>query len=281
MLKDDFRACRERLENGGIEAADFEARCLLEHVTGMNRAAQIAHGDQSLTEAQKTLLNSLTEKRLTHYPLQYLLGNWEFMGVSLSVGEGVLIPRDDTEVCVSLCLDYLKQKPGAKAVDLCSGSGAIALALEKLGKAEVTAVELSDKAFYFLEKNITDNNSSITAKKADVLSCFGDYADGSLDLIVSNPPYIPSNELAGLQAEVQFEPAMALDGGADGLYFYREIIQNWSRKLKPGGALVFELGEEQAEKVTEMMKQEGFSEIRTELDFGGCERAIIGISKSM
>ncbi len=276
MLKDAYRACRERLKAGGIEAADFEARCLLEHVTGMNRAAQLAHGEKALSEAQEALLNSLTEKRLTRYPLQYLLGSWEFMGIPLTVGEGVLIPRDDTEVCVSLCLDYLKQKPHARAADLCAGSGAIALALEKFAKADVTAIELSGKAFYFLEKNIADNDSTVNAKKADVLTCCGDFADGSLDLLVSNPPYIPHRELAGLQAEVRFEPEMALDGGADGLDFYRAIVRCWSKKLKPGGAMVFELGEEQAGEVAAMMKAQGFSGIRTEQDFGGCERAIIG-----
>ena len=137
-------------------------------------------------------------------------------------------------------------------------------------------MELSDKAFYFLQKNIKENNSRVKIIQGDVLSCYTDFADGSVDLIVSNPPYIKKEDLSGLQAEVQFEPAMALDGGADGFDFYRAIIRDWSRKLKPGGALVFELGEEQAHPVAAMMKQQGFSEIRTALDLGGCERAIIG-----
>ena len=264
------------LQRGGIEAADFEAQCLVEHVTGFDRAGQIAHGGDSLTAEQQRQLISLTEKRSTHYPLQYLLGKWEIMGIPLLVGEGVLIPRDDTEVCVGLCLDYLKDKPHAEAVDLCAGSGAISLALEAYGKANVTAVELSDKAFYFLQKNIKENNSRVKIIQGDVLSCYTDFADGSVDLIISNPPYIKKEDLSGLQEEVQFEPAMALDGGADGFDFYRAIIRDWSRKLKPGGALVFELGEEQAHPVAAMMKQQGFSEIRTALDLGGCERAIIG-----
>ena len=276
MLREVYRRCRQALRDGGVENADFEALCLIGHVTGFDRAGIIVHGDEPVPPEKKALLESLTEKRLSRYPLQYLLGSWEFMGIPLSVGEGVLIPRDDTEVCVSLCLEYLCDKPGAEAVDLCSGSGAVALALERFGKAKVTAIELSDWAFYFLNKNINDNQSRVAALKADVLQCCGRFVDGSIDLIVSNPPYIPRGELQGLQTEVRFEPAMALDGGEDGMDFYRAIIRDWSRKLKPGGALVFELGEGQAEQVGAWMKAQGFLDIRTAEDFGGCKRAIIG-----
>ncbi len=265
------------LRDGGIENADFEAQCIVEAVTGCGRAALIAHGDMPVADEQKRQINSITEKRLTRYPLQYLLGKWSFMGFPLFVGEGVLIPRDDTEVCTGLCIDYLKGKSGAKAVDLCSGSGAIAIALEKLGNADVTAIELSSEAFNFLKKNIDLNDSKVKAIKGDVLLCHGDFPDSSLDLIVSNPPYIKNGDLSALQPEVQFEPKTALDGGESGYDFYEAIILSWSRKLKSGGALVFELGENQAERVTELMKKRGFENIRTELDFGGCERAIIGI----
>lgn len=267
------------LRDGGIENADFEAQCIVEAVTGCGRATLIAHGDMPVADEQKRQINSITEKRLTRYPLQYLLGKWSFMGFPLFVGEGVLIPRDDTEVCTGLCIDYLKDKSGAKAVDLCSGSGAIAIALEKLGNADVTAIELSSEAFNFLKKNIDLNDSKVKAIKGDVLLCHGDFPDSSLDLIVSNPPYIKNGDLSFLQPEVLFEPKMALDGGESGYDFYEAIILSWSRKLKSGGALVFELGENQAERVTELMKKRGFENIRTELDFGGCERAIIGIYK--
>ena len=276
MLKDVLRRSREALSCGGIENADYEAQCIIEHVTGFDRARQIAHGDAELTDTQKQNIDFIIEKRLTRYPLQYLLNSWSFMGFPLTVGEGVLIPRDDTEVCAGLCLDHLRDKPNAQAVDLCSGSGAIAIALEKLGGANVTAVELSDKAFYFLEKNIKDNGCSAKALKGDVLTCHRDFAEGSLDLIVSNPPYIRSGDIEGLQPEVRYEPAMALDGGADGLDFYRAIIRDWSPKLKSGGALVFELGEGQADEVAAMMRAHCFVSIRTALDFGGCQRAIMG-----
>ncbi len=277
MLKEAYRACRQALANSGIENADYEALCLIEHVTGFSRAGLIAHGDAAVSDSQQAQLTALTEKRLRRYPLQYLLGAWSFMGIPLAVGEGVLIPRDDTEVCTRLCLDYLRGKPHAQAFDLCAGSGAIALALERFGKAQVTAVELSEHAFYFLKTNIKQNNATVTPVHGDVLHCYTDVSDGSLDLIVSNPPYIRRGDLPSLQAEVQFEPAMALDGGEDGYDFYRAIIARWSRKLKPGGALVFELGEGQAAAVAQQMREKGFIRLRTAEDFGGCERAIIGI----
>ncbi len=265
------------MTDGGVENADFEALCLLEHVTGYGRSALITHGDAPVSEAQLELLNSLTEKRLTRYPLQYLLGEWSFMGFPLAVGEGVLIPRDDTEVCVRMALDFLKDRPSAKVYDLCAGSGAIAIALCGLVRAEVSAVELSDKAFYFLQKNISRNGLKVTAINGDVLTCHREVPDGSLDLIISNPPYICRSELSGLQAEVKFEPSMALDGGESGLDFYRAIIRDWTPKLKRGGALVFELGEGQAATVRRWLKGSGYEEICTEKDFGGCERAIRGI----
>ena len=276
MLRDALRDCRTRLRDGGIVNAEEEARLLMEHVTGYDRVRLMNHADESLSSEQTVLLNSLIEKRLTRYPLQYLLGSWSFMGFELSVGEGLLIPRDDTEVAVGLCLDYLKEHKNAKAIDLCAGSGAISIALEQLGKADVTAIELSEQAFKFLIMNIKANHSLVHAVQADVLTCHRDFEPQGYDLIVSNPPYIKRGELTELQPEVQFEPAMALDGGDDGYDFYRAIIRDWSGKLKHGGALVFELGEGQADSVAALMKAQDFNEIRTEYDLGGCQRAIIG-----
>ena len=164
MLKDSYLACKSALEKGGIENAAFEAQCMLEHLTGFGRASLLAHGGDAFDRQDE--LDEMIKRRLKNEPLQYILGSWSFCGIELLVGEGVLIPRDDTEVVLNLCLDFLKNKNIAKCVDLCSGSGAIALALERYAKADVTAVELSDKAFYFLEKNIKDSN--IDALKDDV-----------------------------------------------------------------------------------------------------------------
>lgn len=216
------------------------------------------------------------EKRISGEPLQYILGEWSFMGFDFKVGRGVLIPRDDTEVVVNLCIDFLKNRTDKKTVDLCSGSGAIAVALDKISGAEVTAVEIDETAFSYLETNVKENNSSVKPVMAGALEICETFADGELDLIVSNPPYIKSADIETLQKEVRLEPRLALDGGEDGCDFYREIVNRWSRKLKKGGALAFELGENQADAVKALMTDKGFSDFKISLDFGGVQRAIIG-----
>lgn len=276
MLRDIISECRQSLTDGGIEDPSFETACIVEAVTGYDRTHQILHSEESISAECEEKLRAMVCRRLKHYPLQYILGSWSFMGFPLRVGEGVLIPRDDTEVCVSLCLDFLKDKPNARALDLCAGSGAIAIALNKLADANVTAVELSERAYKFLLENIKSNHAQIKAVRGDIFVCHQDFPDRTYDLIVSNPPYIPTGELTGLQPEVRHEPDTALDGGQDGCDFYRAIISEWSRKLKSGGALVFELGEHQSGIVSALLKAHGFENIRTADDFGGIHRAIIG-----
>ncbi len=275
-VKDAYVKCKNLLADLGTDDPAFEAMCLLKKATGYDRLALITDGNNNLDDGKANLLFSLAKKRANYEPLQYILGSWSFCGFDFYVGEGVLIPRDDTEVVVDLCLDFLKNKPDKKTIDLCAGSGAISIALSKLANAEVTAVELSDKAFSYLKKNVKENNASVTTFKGDIFKCHSDFADREYDLIVSNPPYIKSGDIPALQAEVQYEPAMALDGGKSGFDFYEAIIKCWSKKLKNGGALAFELGEEQADYVSALMKEKGFNNLRTEVDLGGMQRAIIG-----
>lgn len=272
-----YRKTKDILTEAGFEAPAFEALCLTEQVFGFNRLALITKGEETVASKEKlAVLAELTEKRLNHEPLQYLLGKWSFMGIDLLVGEGVLVPRDDTEVVTSLCIDYLSCKESPNVIDLCAGSGAISLALEKYANCKVTAVELSDKAFSYLTQNIKLNNSAVNALNGDIFECHKDIADNSLDLIVSNPPYIKTADIASLQKEVQHEPAMALDGGESGLDFYRRIVPLWKSKLKAGGALAFELGEGQYDEVSRILADNGFGGITESMDFGGIQRAIIG-----
>ena len=272
-----YRKTKDILTEAGFEAPAFEALCLTEKVFGFNRLALITKGEETVASEEKlAVLAELTEKRLNHEPLQYLLGKWSFMGIDLLVGEGVLVPRDDTEVVTSLCIDYLSCKESPNVIDLCAGSGAISLALEKYANCKVTAVELSDKAFSYLTQNIKLNNSAVNALNGDIFECHKDIADNSLDLIVSNPPYIKTADIASLQKEVQHEPAMALDGGESGLDFYRRIVPLWKSKLKAGGALAFELGEGQYDEVSRILADNGFCGITESIDFGGIQRAIIG-----
>lgn len=272
-----YRKTKDILTEAGFEAPAFEALCLVEKVFGFNRLALITRGEETAaTDEKLALLAELTEKRLSHEPLQYIIGKWSFMGIDLLVGEGVLVPRDDTEVVTSLCIDYLSCKESPNVIDLCAGSGAISLALEKYANCKVTAVELSDKAFSYLTQNIKLNNSAVNALNGDIFECHKDIADNSLDLIVSNPPYIKTADIASLQKEVQHEPAMALDGGESGLDFYRRIVPLWKSKLKAGGALAFELGEGQYDEVSRILADNGFGGITESIDFGGVQRAIIG-----
>lgn len=272
-----YRKTKDILTEAGFEAPAFEALCLVEKVFGFNRLALITRGEETAaTDEKLALLAELTEKRLSHEPLQYIIGKWSFMGIDLLVGEGVLVPRDDTEVVTSLCIDFLSGKENPSVIDLCAGSGAISLALEKYANCKVTAVELSDKAFSYLTQNIKLNNSAVNALNGDIFECHKDIADNSLDLIVSNPPYIKSADIAALQEEVQHEPVMALDGGESGLDFYRRIVPLWRSKLKAGGALAFELGEGQYDEVCRILADNGFGGITESIDFGGIQRAIIG-----
>lgn len=275
MLKDLYLKLRGILSEAEIEAPELEARLLIEGVTGMNRASQIANSNSEISGEIQEKLISMAQKRAEHLPLQYILGKWSFMGFELKVGEGVLIPRDDTEVLVGLCLDYLKASDGKTALDLCAGSGAVSVALDKLANADVTAVELSDKAYNFLLENIKGTN--IKPHKGDIFECYRDFEAKSFDLIASNPPYIKTDEIETLQTEVGYEPKTALDGGADGLDFYRAIARRWTPLLKSGGAMAFELGEGQAEYVGGLMADHGYINIKTAKDLGGTDRAIIGI----
>ncbi len=271
-----YENCKNILKENNFEAFEFEALTIFEYATGCSRIGLISNGSKTLEPEKELELKLCIEKRLSHYPLQYIIKSWSFMGFDLEVGEGVLIPRDDTEVVTTLCIEFLENRANKKTVDLCAGSGAISIALTKLAKADVTAVELSDSAFIFLNKNIKNNTADIKAVKNNILTCFDDFEDNSLDLIVSNPPYIKKSDLSSLQSEVQFEPKMALDGGESGFDFYESIVKNWSSKLKSGGALAFELGEGQANYVFRIMEQAGYQNIHTKNDFGNIQRAIIG-----
>ena len=264
------------LENNNIENSKFEAQSLLQKAFSLDRIGFIIHKTDKADENCSHNFLKFIEKRISGEPLQYILGEWSFMGFDFKVGRGVLIPRDDTEVVVNLCFDFLENRTDKKTVDLCSGSGAIAVALDKISGAKVTAVEIDETAFSYLETNVKENNSSVKPVMADALEISDTFADGELDLIVSNPPYIKSADIETLQKEVQLEPRLALDGGEDGCDFYREIVSRWSRKLKKGGALAFELGENQADAVKALMAEQGFSDFKISLDFGGVQRAIIG-----
>ena len=257
-----------------------EARDIIFFVTGLNSQEQLLNYKKELTDNEENKVKDILFKRINGYPLQYILGKWTFMGRDFSVGEGVLIPRDDTEVVVLSVIPYLKQNNKARIIDLCSGSGIIAVTLKCMfPQCEVHALELSEKALPYLKRNIESLAPDVILHQGDLNLLCECFEDNYFDLVISNPPYIQSEVIPTLQTEVKREPKMALDGGTDGLDFYRSITQKWSNKLKPGGMMAFELGEGQFDMVKAMMKEKGFENISEYKDIGNIQRAINGTLK--
>lgn len=276
-IKELYTKSKNILQKAGIDSPAFDTVCLFEKVFGYSRQDIVIFGNKEVTQDKEDALLALVKRRYDREPLQYILGKWTFMGREFFVGDGVLVPRDDTEIVVSLSMEKAMNIKQAKVLDLCSGSGIIAITLEKeIKNSCVTALEKSPIAFEYLEKNIVENKSLVKAYKGDVFKSFIDFNDKEFDLIVSNPPYIIKDEIKELQQEVLKEPVMALDGGADGFDFYRIIIDKWREKLKLGGMLAFELGENQFDVVSALMKNVGFENICEKRDLGNIKRAIIG-----
>lgn len=270
-----YNKAKEELDKAGIEDPAFNSMCLIEKVFDIDKARLMTENTLA-DDKQGALFLTLLGRRLCGEPLQYILGEWEFYGYKFKVGKGVLIPRDDTEVLLRSALDYLKDKPKAKVLDLCSGSGALAVVIAKETDAEVYALEKSAEALPYLCENININKANIEVVAGDVTTCANEFSDKSFDLIISNPPYIISNEIDTLQTEISFEPRMALDGGDDGLKFYRSIIKEYTSKIKSGGMLAFEIGEGQFDDVKTLMESENIKNINCKLDLGGIQRVVYG-----
>lgn len=249
---------------GGIECADFEAAQISGFVLKSNKKGRAVRR-----------LEKICKLRCKGYPLQYIFGEWEFFSLDFAVGPGVLIPRADTELLVERALEHLKGQTAPVVVDLCSGSGCIAIALKKnCRQATVLAVEKSKKAFKYLVKNIKSNGVEVEAVLLDALRF-----KRHCDMIVCNPPYIETAVLSGLQREVSYEPKAALDGGRDGLRFYRSISQNATDMLTPNGRILFEIGYNQAESVRQILLNSGFCDVEVYKDYGGNDRVVSGIKK--
>lgn len=273
-----YRKARSDFQNFGVDSPQYDAMCLMEHFFGVNRAELVVMGDKlPETELEQEFLKAV-EKRSSGYPLQYILGKWTFMDIPLFVGEGVLVPRDDTEVLVREAIERIKSIENPKVIDLCSGSGAVALAVAKAcPRAEVFAVELSELAFLYLEKNIEYNGcKNVKAVKGDVFKLHTNFADGEFDAVLSNPPYIKSDVIATLAKEVQHEPKLALDGGADGMIFYNAIAENWKVKIRKNGFIGVEIGEDLTDEVVDLFKTNMLEDISVFKDMAELDRAIFG-----
>ena len=207
--------------------ADIEAKFLLE------------------ANADDAWLRQAVERRLSGEPLQYILGEWEFMGLPFIVGPEALIPRQDTETLCEAALSWLKTRPGARVLDLCCGTGCIGVSLAKLGGARATFADISPEALALAQRNAGKNGVAGDFYESDLF----DAVAGVYDLVACNPPYLTADEMASCQRELTFEPALALYGGADGLSFYRRLAAQWADRVVPGGLLLMEIGAGQGEAV--------------------------------
>ncbi|MBP5378188.1 MAG: peptide chain release factor N(5)-glutamine methyltransferase [Ruminococcus sp.] len=276
--KELFARCRDLIAQRDEETADFDTNCIFQDLLGEKNpmfAPQLPMPDDKAQE-----IFSLAQRRSEGYPLQYLLGQWEFWGCNFKIGEGVLIPRPDTETLVEQVLDICRREKMTtpKIADLCSGSGCIAVALKKeLPHADIFAVELSDKALPYLRQNTELNGCDIHIIQGDVLDSSIAQQLTELDILVSNPPYLTALDMSELQTEVRHEPAAALFGGEDGLDFYRAMTKLWKSSIKSGGFIAYEFGMGQHEDVKAILEENGFTDVELRRDGGGIIRTVAAV----
>lgn len=277
---DIYFSVRNKLRENGVEAFSLEARILLAAAAGKT-TEQLMRDMYLYTSPEiEERAHSMIERRLQGEPLAYISGSWEFYGLPMTVTPDVLIPRMDTEILVDAAIDAIKGfGMKGRVLDLCCGSGCIACAIaHELPAARVVAADISPSALEVCRKNIKDNKltSRIIPMNADATT-WPPMSIGSFDVIVSNPPYIPSFELIELDCSVRnYEPMTALDGGEDGLDFYRAIIKYWTITMRPNGLMMFEVGEGQADEVKMMLLKAGFVSVEGRNDTLGFERVVIG-----
>ena len=268
------------LRQNGVEGYSLEARILVACAAGKTVQQLLRDINLYTTEQVENTVLDYTARRLRGEPVAYITGSWEFYGLPMVITPDVLIPRMDTEVLVDAVKEFLTgYRMDARVLDLCCGSGCITCAVgHELPATKLVAVDLSASALEVCRHNIARNrlNSRVICMQADATAS-PPLGIGSFDVIVSNPPYIPSAEIPGLDRSVRdFEPVWALDGGEDGLRFYKGIIKYWKSLLRPGGSLFFEVGEGQAKAVSEMLMAAGFASTQTKKDTQTIDRVVIG-----
>ena len=267
------------LREAGIEEASIDAWLLLEFVTGISRAKYLCDPAMEIKEEDAQKYCELTEKRSNRIPLQHLTGEQEFMGYTFKVNEHVLIPRQDTEVLVEEAIKYLR--PGKSVLDMCTGSGCILISLLKMGAEKFymrnvkgTAVDISEEALKIASFNAKELGVDIDFIQSDLF----EKVDGKYDVLVSNPPYIRTTVIEELQDEVKLhDPFIALDGKEDGLYFYRKIVEHSVKHLNNKAMVLFEIGHDQGEDVSNLLKDAGFSNVWVKKDLAGLDRVVIAM----
>jgi len=262
---------KEALAIATKSAPHHEAKLILAHYTGLTATELILKNHQPLDETAKGAFFAAIERRVANEPLQYILGDWEFMGLKIKTDSRALIPRPETELLVEEALKHITTTH-TRILDICTGSGCIAIAIAKLSGTSVTATDISQKALSLAKENaeLHGLTNKIHFIQSDLLN---DLNSQHFDIIISNPPYIPTAELSTLQPELTHEPTLALDGGPDGLAPYRKLIPQARDFLPPGGNLLLEIGPPTVEAI---MKAAGYGMIRTINDYAGLPRIITG-----
>ena len=274
-LKEAYEYGQVQLKNAEIDDAVLDAWYLLEHVIGISRSMYFMDMNREISSEQETMYRTYIANRAKHIPLQHITGVQEFMGLESCVNEHVLVPRQDTEVLVERALEDLESD--MQVLDMCTGSGCILLSLLKLcGYANVSGVgvDISEEAL----KVARQNAESLEVNAQFLHSDLFEKVEGLYDIIVSNPPYIRTSVIEELKEEVKFhDPYLALDGKEDGLHFYRRIVEESPRYLKKGGKLYFEIGHDQGEDVSKLMKDAGFVDVTVKKDLAGLDRVVFGV----
>ncbi len=281
-IKEAVNSGSLRLKECNIDNAAYDSFAMLSDITGIDRTYFLIHGDEHVSDENMKLFNEYISRRCSHEPLQYILGKAWFYGREYIVNRNVLIPRADTEVLIEQTLNQIL-KPGSGSglhiLDMCTGSGCIAITLAlELKDSKVVAADLSNEALSVAGKNCSRLEAgNVSLVQSDLFEKLADYKNHQFDIIVSNPPYIETDVINTLDAEVRtFEPVMALDGMSDGLYFYRRITGQAPHFLKNGGCLIYEIGYNQGEAVRDIMEAAGFENIEVIKDYAGLDRVVKG-----
>lgn len=273
--QDCYEVGWKRLLEAGIEEAALDARLLLEYICGTDRNTLLVHGDREVSELEQQRYEADIARRSRHIPLQQITGSQEFMGLSFQVNEHVLVPRQDTEILVEEVLR--EQQDGMRVLDLCTGSGCILISLLHYSNyCQGVGTDISREALAVAGHNgaaLLGAGKEYTFLESDLF----EKVEGRYDIIVSNPPYIRREEIDTLMPEVRdYEPRQALDGGEDGLDFYRRIVAESPAYLNGGGRLYLEIGCDQGDAVQELLLQQGFREVNVVQDYGGLDRVVCG-----
>lgn len=272
LVKDIVAQAMKKLDAAGIAESRIDSWLLAESVLGVSRQDLFLEPEKSISEEQAQKYFEAISERSEHIPLQYITGRQQFMDFGFIVNEDVLIPRPETELLVEKVTSYIKERY-VKVLDMCTGSGCIAVSIDRMcANADVTAVDISEKALKVAGENNVNNQGRVTFVQSDLFENINE----TYDVIVSNPPYIPTSDIDTLMEEVrEHEPHLALDGSADGLKFYREICTNAVNYLNKNGKIFLEIGYDQGQTVPELLRENGFSDIQVLKDLSGNDRMVI------